>query len=192
MVWRHQYTNSVKQSPSREVNSRFANQAIPPTPLFMEPEGLLPYSQESAICPCPEPNESMKWSVFCYIMPCSPVKGNRRFGGTYRLQLQGRRLSQGRNQYELGSLPLLPANGLFCLLPVSSWFLAWLIIRTRGWKWRFRPKRRKTRRYIPEGSYFHGHCCENLKSDKLMQSTPSHPVSLISILILPSHLDYVS
>jgi hypothetical protein len=31
-------------------------------------------------------------------MPCSPLKSKRRFGGTYRLQLQGRRISQARNQ----------------------------------------------------------------------------------------------
>jgi hypothetical protein len=32
-------------------------------------------------------------------MPCSPLKANRRFGGTYQLQLQGR-ISRARYQYE--------------------------------------------------------------------------------------------
>jgi hypothetical protein len=30
-------------------------------------------------------------------VPCSPLKVSRRFGGTYRLQLQGRRINLGRN-----------------------------------------------------------------------------------------------
>jgi hypothetical protein len=32
----------------------------------------------------------MKSSIFWDITSCSPVKVNRRFGGTYRLHLQGR------------------------------------------------------------------------------------------------------
>jgi hypothetical protein len=35
--------------------------------------------------------------------PCSPLKVNRRFGGTCRLCLQGRRISQARNQRKAGS-----------------------------------------------------------------------------------------
>jgi hypothetical protein len=37
------------------------------------------------------------------IMPCSPVKVNKRSGGKYRLHLQGRRLSEARNRNEAGS-----------------------------------------------------------------------------------------
>jgi hypothetical protein len=37
----------------------------------------------------------MKNSVFWDLMPCRPVKVNRRFGGTS--------VSQGRNQYEVGN-----------------------------------------------------------------------------------------
>jgi hypothetical protein len=33
----------------------------------------------------------MKSTVFWDITPCSPLSGNRRFGGTYRLYLQGRK-----------------------------------------------------------------------------------------------------
>jgi hypothetical protein len=36
------------------------------------------------------------------ITPCSSLKVNRRFGGTYRLHLQCRRISQARNQREVG------------------------------------------------------------------------------------------
>jgi hypothetical protein len=32
---------------------------------------------------------------------CSPLKVNRRFGGTYRLHLQGRRISRARNQRKI-------------------------------------------------------------------------------------------
>jgi hypothetical protein len=42
----------------------------------------------------------MKSSVFWDIGPCSPLKVNRRFGGTYRLHLQGR-ISQARYQREI-------------------------------------------------------------------------------------------
>jgi hypothetical protein len=42
----------------------------------------------------------MKSSIFWKITPCSPLKVNRRFGGTRRLYLQGRRISRARNQSE--------------------------------------------------------------------------------------------
>jgi hypothetical protein len=42
----------------------------------------------------------MKSSIFWNIMLCSPLKVNQRFGGTYRLHLQGQRMSQARNQRE--------------------------------------------------------------------------------------------
>jgi hypothetical protein len=40
----------------------------------------------------------MKSSVFWDIMPCSPLKLYRRFGGTCRLHLQRRRICQARSQ----------------------------------------------------------------------------------------------
>jgi hypothetical protein len=42
----------------------------------------------------------MKTTIFCDITPCSPLEYNRRFKGTYRLHLQGRRISRTRNQHE--------------------------------------------------------------------------------------------
>jgi hypothetical protein len=42
----------------------------------------------------------MKSSIFWDIKPCSPLKFNRRFGGTYRLHLQGQKISRARNQRE--------------------------------------------------------------------------------------------
>jgi hypothetical protein len=43
----------------------------------------------------------MKSSIFWAITPCSPLKVNRRLGGTYRLHLQGRRINKARNQLAL-------------------------------------------------------------------------------------------
>jgi hypothetical protein len=42
----------------------------------------------------------IKSTIFWDITPCSPLNVNRRFGGTYRLHLQGRRISRERNQRE--------------------------------------------------------------------------------------------
>jgi hypothetical protein len=39
----------------------------------------------------------VKTTVFCVLMPCTSEIA-RRIGGTYRLQLQGRIVSQARNQ----------------------------------------------------------------------------------------------
>jgi hypothetical protein len=49
------------------------------------------------------------------ITPYVLLKVKERFGGTYRLNLLGRRVSQARNQHEEGSKQ------------TSRWFLAWLI-----------------------------------------------------------------
>jgi hypothetical protein len=42
----------------------------------------------------------MKISIFWDITPCSSLKVNRCFGGTYCLYLQGRKISRARNQRE--------------------------------------------------------------------------------------------
>jgi hypothetical protein len=42
----------------------------------------------------------IKSTVFWDITPCSPLKVNQCFGATYRLHLQGLRISQGRDQRE--------------------------------------------------------------------------------------------
>jgi hypothetical protein len=44
-------------------------------------------------------NRCVVWDI----TPCNPVKVNRLIGGTYRLHLQGRRLSQPKSQNEKGS-----------------------------------------------------------------------------------------
>jgi hypothetical protein len=40
----------------------------------------------------------MKITIFWDITPCSPLSVNRRFGGTYCLHLQGRKISRARSQ----------------------------------------------------------------------------------------------
>jgi hypothetical protein len=46
---------------------------------------------------------SVKSSIFWDITPCNPLKVSRHFGGTCRLHLQSRRLTQARNQHDAGS-----------------------------------------------------------------------------------------
>jgi hypothetical protein len=70
----------------------------------------------------------MKSTILWDIKPCSLLKVNRRFGGTYRLLLHGRRISKAGNQRESR----------------SQASLAWLIFRSWRWKRYFPPKRRST------------------------------------------------
>jgi hypothetical protein len=46
----------------------------------------------------------MKNTMFWDITPCSLLKVNGRFGGTYRLHLQGRKISRARNERESRAL----------------------------------------------------------------------------------------
>jgi hypothetical protein len=71
----------------------------------------------------------LKSSIFWDIMPCSPLKVNRSFGGTWRLHLRGRIINQARNQRKTGS---------------KQTFLAWLIFRPRRWRRHFPPERALT------------------------------------------------
>jgi hypothetical protein len=72
----------------------------------------------------------MKSSIFCDIIPCSQLKVSRRFGATCPLHLQGRRISQGRNQREsrckaalaLRAQPFDPEDGGDIFL----WNVTWL------------------------------------------------------------------
>jgi hypothetical protein len=64
----------------------------------------------------------IKSTIFWDRTPCSPLKVNRRFGGTYRLYLQGRRVSRARNQCEI----------------------SWQAEKFRRWRRYIPPKRRLT------------------------------------------------
>jgi hypothetical protein len=86
----------------------------------------------------------MKITVFWDIIPCSPLKVNRRFGGTDRFHLEGCRISRTRNQRE-SRWQALKMEAI-CSSETSVDF------------------QRNTRRYITEESTIHNHCCENLKS----------------------------
>jgi hypothetical protein len=52
-----------------------------------------------------------KNTMFWDINPSSPLKVNRRFGGTYDLHFQGRRVSRTRNQRESRWQAYNPENG---------------------------------------------------------------------------------
>jgi hypothetical protein len=53
----------------------------------------------------------MKITVFWDITPCSPLKFNRRFGRTYHLHLQGRKISQQETSVKAGDLFFDPEDG---------------------------------------------------------------------------------
>jgi hypothetical protein len=51
-------------------------------------------------------------TVFCNVIACSPLKVDRRFGGTYRLHLHGERISLAIYQYERWQAELIdPEDG---------------------------------------------------------------------------------
>jgi hypothetical protein len=88
-------------------------------------------------------NTCIKSSIFWDITPCSPLSVNRRFGGTYRLHLQGRRIRRARNQCESRWQAELEA---MCSSETSVDF------------------QRTEQRYIPEDGTLHNHRWENFKS----------------------------
>jgi hypothetical protein len=65
----------------------------------------------------------MKSYIFWDITSCSPIKVNRRFGGTYRLHLQGRRITKQKTSVKAGGKQSPPRKDCHLL---SSWFPAWL------------------------------------------------------------------
>jgi hypothetical protein len=74
----------------------------------------------------------LKRTIFWDMTPCSLLKVNRRFGGTYRLHLQGRRIRRASNQRESRRQA------------EQGWFLARLILRPWRWRQYVTPKRRLT------------------------------------------------
>jgi hypothetical protein len=54
----------------------------------------------------------MKSPIFWDITPCSPLKVYRCFGGTYRLQLQGRRISPARSTHNYSFFGLFLSSGI--------------------------------------------------------------------------------
>jgi hypothetical protein len=91
----------------------------------------------------------MKSTIFWDITLCSPFSVNRRLGGTYRLNLQGR-----KNKFRKKSAESR-WQALFGLPPVFRWFPAELIFATVNMEATCSFEKsvdteRTTRRYIPE------------------------------------------
>jgi hypothetical protein len=108
----------------------------------------------------------LKSTVFRYITPCSPLRVIRRFGGTYRLHLQGRKISWARNlrqsrwQVKLYSedegdiflrnvgwisrdyTALYSIRNYYCLSPALTLVFARLIFPSWRWRRYVPPKRR--------------------------------------------------
>jgi hypothetical protein len=82
----------------------------------------------------------MKSTIFWDIMPCSPLKVNRRFGGIYHLHLQDQRISRARNQHESRAVGFL--LGYFSTLKMEAIYSSETSV---DFQW-------TTRRYIPEDS----------------------------------------
>jgi hypothetical protein len=59
----------------------------------------------------------IKNTVIWDITPCSLLKVNRRFGRTYRLHLQGLRISRARTQRDSRIYALLKRRLIFNVLP---------------------------------------------------------------------------
>jgi hypothetical protein len=78
----------------------------------------------------------MKKFIFWNITPLSTANVSRRFGGTHRLHLQGRKANQVNKQQQAERTPLMnigphhSARSLLCLLPASCEFLASLTLST--------------------------------------------------------------
>lgn len=73
----------------------------------------------------------MKSTVFWNVTPRSMLKVSRCFWGTYRLLLQGQRISRARKQHSACHL-------------LSLWFLAYLILQPWRWRWCFPLKHQLT------------------------------------------------
>jgi hypothetical protein len=131
---------------------------------------------------------SLKSTIFWDITTCSPLSVNRRFGGTYRLHLYGRKLSkkpawkQLARMFEELQVSINKSTVFWDLtrcspLSVNRRFGGTYRLHLHGRKNKLSNKpawkhvassdfQRTTRRYISEDGTLHNHRCENLKSYK--------------------------
>jgi hypothetical protein len=130
----------------------------------------------------------VKSILFWGITPCSPFKVNRRSGGTYRLHIQGEQQAKqetsekvdseqrhvcvehpGKTAVTEHSIYLLCSPPAFTLVSCSTYSstLKMEAICSSETSVNFE---RTTRHYTPEGSTFHNHHYENLKSTLLVCS----------------------
>jgi hypothetical protein len=99
----------------------------------------------------------VKSIIFCDVTPCSLLSCNRRFGGTYRLHLEGWRNNFSKNQ-RAECLPpaylLVLAEIISSTLKVEAVWSSEMLVATQ----------QTTRCHIPEDDTLHNHRCENLTS----------------------------
>jgi hypothetical protein len=127
------------------------------------PQLISSYSQR-----CKQEELYLLWDI----MPCSPVKVNRRFGGFYCFYLHDRRVNQIRDQHGAGSKQRLAYSSVFKMKPVCSTETSVDI-------------HRNTRRYISEDRIIHSHFCENLKPGINWSSARLHGVISQRIIFFP-------
>jgi hypothetical protein len=97
----------------------------------------------------------MNSTIFWDITPCSLLRVSRRFGRTYRLHVQGRKINRARNQRESRwQAELVSCLAYFLTLKMEAICSSETSV---GSQW-------TTRRYIPEDGTIHNHRIENLKS----------------------------
>jgi hypothetical protein len=96
----------------------------------------------------------MKSIIFWDMTPCSPLSFNRRFGGSYRLHLQGRRNRFIKTSKQAGGKQNEPIS---LTLKIEAICSSETSVETE----------RNTWRHIPEDDTLYNHSCENLKSYNL-------------------------
>jgi hypothetical protein len=89
----------------------------------------------------------MKSTPFWDIMPCSPLKVNRSFGGTHHLHLQGRRIRK------LCLLPVFTLISCSVHFPTLKTEVIYSSEMSVDFQWTIRC-------YIQKDSALHNHCCE--------------------------------
>jgi hypothetical protein len=97
----------------------------------------------------------VKSTIFWDITPSSPLTINRRFGGTYRLQIQGRKISLARSRRKSRWQAETPPGKTpgFVTLKMEAIYSSETPVDTQ----------RTTRRYIPEDGTLHKHRGKILK-----------------------------
>jgi hypothetical protein len=66
--------------------------------------------------------------IFWDIMPCGPLKANRRFGGKFHFHLQGKRISKAKNSREAGRcFPKMSIDFQLTALRTSNLTLFYLV-----------------------------------------------------------------
>jgi hypothetical protein len=98
-------------------------------------------------------------NIFWNITPCRPLKVNWRFGGTYCLNLQDRRISWVRYECE-SRWQVETFTPVFCTAYSSILNMEAIVSSETSVDFQ-----QSTRRYISEESTLHYHCCEDLKSE---------------------------